>query len=247
MNKKVIEIKFKELLELQIQEHDMYEQGEDFCDFGEYYMSGIRTAYKEILIDVETYKVSSFENKVMKIHEIMQKELEVLELLNKHVSKEMEEKIGYFNTMADIYQIITANSSDDDIYNNSYENDDKIIKDVTLKDIARARIEYDKVNMYTIDEEYANIVKGEIDSYNALIQDMYVLTVDVFEEKYYNKLEENKQRILEINDKKLAISQRIQGESFAIIEILKIINPRREDEFLKYIPAWEAMDIADLK
>ena len=243
MNKKVIEIKFKEFLELQILEHERYEQGEDFCDLGEYYMSGIRNAYKEILIDIETCSVSFFEKKIFEVHEKLEEELELLESLNTSVTKErdeeIEEEIGYVNTMGQIYHIITANSGyKNEYYNNSYENDDKIIKDVTLKDIAQARIEYDKANMYTIDEECTNIVKGEIDSYNALIQDMYVLTADVFEEKYYNKLEENRQRILAINDIKLPISQRIKGENFAIIRILSIINPRREDDFLEYSPGW---------
>ena len=237
MNKKVIEIKFKEFLELQILEHERYEQGEDFCDLGEYYMSGIRNAYKEILIDIETCSVNSFEKKIFAIHEKL--EAETLESLNTSVTKKREEEIGYVNTMGEIYHIITANWwYKNEYYNNSYENDDKIIKDVTLKDIAQARIEYDKANMYTIDEECTNIVKGEIDSYNALIQDMYVLTADVFEEKYYNKLEENRQRILAINDIKLPISQRIKGENFAIIRILSIINPRREDDFLEYSPGW---------
>ena len=60
--------------------------------------------------------------------------------------------------------------------------------------------------------------------------------MDVFESKYIGVVDMNIHSILDINDIDSPISENIQGYNFGVVEVLVMINPKKEKRFLKYIP-----------
>lgn len=105
-----------------------------------------------------------------------------------------------------------------------------IIKNITIRDIIYSRINFLENNNIFDKNEYMYVNKGELEAYSEILNDIELLTIDDFIEKYlciFKKVSEklDNEYSLEINEQ-----ERMSGYNNAIVFILSLINPIYEYE-----------------
>lgn len=101
----------------------------------------------------------------------------------------------------------------------------KKIKEITFKDIIEAKIKFATKNDIFSQEEFRNSNEGEILGYNQMLEDVEILQVQAFIEKYIKILNDINKKLDEnlINDNKEV--EKLAGYNNAIVSVLELIDP----------------------
>ncbi len=103
--------------------------------------------------------------------------------------------------------------------------DEKMVMQISLKDIVEKNIEFCLNNDVFDKIEYINIVEGEVLAYTQILNDIEIMPVDKFIQKYVGEARNLNERIegsRGIEEKEV---ERLSGYNNAIINVLKLVNP----------------------
>lgn len=101
----------------------------------------------------------------------------------------------------------------------------KIVNEITFKDIIEQKIKFTIKNDIFDEEEYRNTNKGELLAYNQMLGDIEILQVQTFVNKYIHILNDVNQKLDNNLVKDSKEIEKLSGINNAIVSVLKLINP----------------------
>ena len=105
-----------------------------------------------------------------------------------------------------------------------------MIKNINLRDIINARIDFIENNSIFDKNEYMYVNKGEINAYEEILLDIELLSVKAFIEKYISILKKINFTLENENLEESNEREKLSGYNNAIVFILSLINPIYEYE-----------------
>ena len=235
---KLKDIRLKEIIQLKKIDRELIYKGEP----NQNHELGQIKAYQQVLVDMDTMDIETFEtinNKIIIDRMSRYADDEPIVYIDEDIFNISDDAIeeGYYSVIGEILKFINPEHEYSEVP--KFEIDickKKLLKDLTLAEILYTKIHFIQEDKDIFSEDCKYINEGEISAYLNIIKDINDLTTDVFESKYLKILDMNIEKILCLNDINAPESQRIQGYNFAVIEVLVMINPKKQRQFLQYIP-----------
>ena len=235
---KLKDIRLKEIIQLKKIDRELIYTGEA----NQNHELGQIKAYQQVLVDMDTMDIETFEtinNKIIIDRMSRYADDEPIVYIDEEVFNASDAAIeeGYYSVIGEVLEFINPEHMYSEVP--EFEIDickNKLLKELTLIEILHTKIQFIKEDKHIFPEDCKYVNEGEISAYLDIINDINDLTVNIFEKKYLEILDINVQRIFDIADVNSPRSERIQGYNFGVIEVLVLINPKKQRQFLQYIP-----------